>query len=116
MFSKKLLGILLGTIVIGGIGIGAYLKKTSEKPSPSTPTSPTAITPQTDYISQIPGVDLVGLSEEKKKGVLDKANQETCSCGCIHSLAFCVTNDPGCPIVNNVKETIQNYAKEARGG
>ena len=106
---QKLFWVLLGILVIGGTGIGFYSKKSKEKPPPP-------LTPTTEYFTQIPDVDLTGLSEEKKKAVLDRANRETCGCGCNHTLAYCVIKDPGCPLVADVKSKIQGFVNEAKGG
>lgn len=52
-----------------------------------------------NYYAVLPGFDLSKMPEDKKKRFLDTINQEPCSCGCEHpSLAYCLVNDPECPV------------------
>ena len=48
------------------------------------------------FATEIPGVDLSGLSPEKKEAVLKKLNEEHCTCGCGLTVAQCRINDPSC--------------------
>jgi thiol-disulfide isomerase/thioredoxin len=50
------------------------------------------------YATEIPGVDLSGLSPAKKVEALKRLNTEKCSCGCGLTLAQCRINDPSCDI------------------
>lgn len=46
----------------------------------------------------IPGVDLSGLSPERRVAVIQKLNSEGCTCGCDLTLAKCRIDDPSCGI------------------
>jgi cytochrome c biogenesis protein CcmG/thiol:disulfide interchange protein DsbE len=48
--------------------------------------------------NKIPGIDLSGLSPEKKAEVLKKLNAEPCSCGCGQTVAQCRLEDPNCDV------------------
>jgi hypothetical protein len=53
-----------------------------------------------NYYSVLPGYDLSTLPEETRRVFLDTINREMCTCGCSNdTLASCLVNDPGCPIV-----------------
>lgn len=55
---------------------------------------------QGGYYSILPGYDLSKVPEDKKKAFLDRINSEMCTCGCQNeTLAYCLVNDPGCPVV-----------------
>ena len=53
------------------------------------------------YFANLPGYDhLDELDPLHKKAFLETINREHCSCGCLNeTLAFCLVNDPGCPVV-----------------
>lgn len=53
------------------------------------------------YYGRLPGYDdLDKLEPTAKKAFLEAVNREMCSCGCVsETLAFCLVNDPGCPVV-----------------
>jgi thiol-disulfide isomerase/thioredoxin len=46
----------------------------------------------------LPGVDLSGLPEAKRKVVVQALIDASCTCGCGLSLAECRLEDPGCPV------------------
>ena len=48
--------------------------------------------------NKIPGVDLAGLSPEKRAKVLEALNSEHCTCGCGLTLAQCRVDDPTCDV------------------
>jgi len=48
--------------------------------------------------NKIPGVDLAGLSPEKRAKVLQALNSEHCSCGCGLTVAQCRVDDPTCTV------------------
>jgi thiol-disulfide isomerase/thioredoxin len=48
--------------------------------------------------SELPGVDLSGLTPEKKNAALRRMNEETCTCGCKYTLAQCRIYDSACHI------------------
>ena len=48
--------------------------------------------------NKIPGLDLSGLSPDKKAEVLKKLNAEPCTCGCGQTVAQCRLEDPNCDV------------------
>jgi thiol-disulfide isomerase/thioredoxin len=48
--------------------------------------------------NKIPGVDLAGLTPEKRANVLAALNSEHCTCGCGLTLAQCRVDDPTCDV------------------
>ena len=52
------------------------------------------------YYGVLPGYDLDKMDPVLKKEFLETVNRDMCSCGCSgETLAFCLVNDPGCPVV-----------------
>ena len=53
------------------------------------------------YFGKLPGYEnLDSIDPLKKREFLETINREMCSCGCqTETLAFCLVNDPGCPVV-----------------
>ena len=53
------------------------------------------------FYGKLPGYEqLDSIDPVKKHEFLETINREMCSCGCkTETLAFCLVNDPGCPIV-----------------
>jgi hypothetical protein len=49
-----------------------------------------------DRASQLPGVDLAGLTPEQKSAALHRFNSNACTCGCKFTLAQCRIYDRGC--------------------
>ena len=69
--------------------------------------------------TELPGVDLSGLTPEQKKAALHRLNAESCTCGCALTLSQCRVNDTECPVSGDmaakvVKEVVRG-AKPARG-
>jgi len=69
--------------------------------------------------TELPGVDLSGLTPEQKKAALHRLNAESCTCGCALTLSQCRVNDTECPVSGDmaakvVKESVRG-AKPARG-
>lgn len=52
--------------------------------------------------TELPGVDLSGLSPEQKKAALRRFNAEGCTCGCDLTLAQCRVNDSDCPVSQEI--------------
>jgi len=54
-----------------------------------------------NYYSKLPGYeDLDKIDPLKRTEFLETVNREMCSCGCKgETIAFCLVNDPGCPVV-----------------
>jgi thiol-disulfide isomerase/thioredoxin len=48
------------------------------------------------YATEIPGVDLAGVTPAQKETVLKRLNTEKCTCGCDRTLAQCRIEDPTC--------------------
>lgn len=48
--------------------------------------------------TELPGVDLSGLSPDQKKMALHRLNAESCTCGCGLTLSQCRVNDTECPV------------------
>jgi thiol-disulfide isomerase/thioredoxin len=48
--------------------------------------------------TDLPGVNLAGLTPEQKKSVLHRLNAENCTCGCTLTLSECRINDTSCPV------------------
>lgn len=59
---------------------------------------------------EIPGVDLAGLSPDKRIAILQRLNTEPCTCGCGLSVAKCRIDDPACgvslPIAQRIAKEI----------
>jgi thiol-disulfide isomerase/thioredoxin len=63
--------------------------------------------------SELPGVDLSGLTAEKKNAALRRMNEETCTCGCKYTLAQCRIYDSACHI--SKERTAKIVAETAAG-
>lgn len=63
--------------------------------------------------TELPDVDLSGLTAEQKKEALHRLNAETCTCGCKLTLAECRINDSSCPVS---KGTAAEVVKRVRAG
>lgn len=48
--------------------------------------------------TELPGVDLKGLSEAQKRAALKRMNSENCTCGCAMTIAQCRLVDTACPV------------------
>jgi thiol-disulfide isomerase/thioredoxin len=48
--------------------------------------------------TDIPGIDLKAMSKEKRIAVIQKLNDEACTCGCNLTVARCRVDDPSCPV------------------
>jgi len=67
------------------------------------------------YATEIPGVDLKGMTPDQKADALHRLNTERCTCGCGYTLAQCRINDPSCqvslPIAQKVAGDIRTKAR-----
>jgi cytochrome c biogenesis protein CcmG/thiol:disulfide interchange protein DsbE len=67
------------------------------------------------YATEIPGVDLAGMTPAQKAEALRRMNTEHCTCGCNTTLAQCRINDPSCdvslPIARKVAEDVRTKAR-----
>jgi thiol-disulfide isomerase/thioredoxin len=48
--------------------------------------------------TDLPGVNLAGLTPAQKKSVLHRLNAENCTCGCTLTISECRINDTSCPV------------------
>jgi hypothetical protein len=66
--------------------------------------------------AEIKVVDLSGLDATQKRGVLETANAERCTCGCGMTLAQCIATDSTCPIrqdnVDKLKKMVNDASSE----
>jgi thiol-disulfide isomerase/thioredoxin len=63
--------------------------------------------------TELPDVDLSGLTADQKKDALHRLNAESCTCGCKLTLAECRINDSACPVSKGAAEEV---IKRVRGG
>jgi hypothetical protein len=63
--------------------------------------------------TELPDVDLSGLTAQQKKEVLHRLNAEGCTCGCKLTLAECRINDSTCPVS---KGAANDVVKRVRAG
>ncbi len=63
--------------------------------------------------TELPGVNLKGLTADQKKAALKRLNSETCDCGCTLTLAQCRMNDTSCPVSLKLAEEIVKAAASA---
>ena len=64
------------------------------------------------HATEIPGLDLSGLTAAQRETALQRLNEEMCDCGCGLTLAQCRINDPSCgfslPLAEELVEAIVN--------
>ena len=62
------------------------------------------------HATEIPGLDLSELTPQQKEQVLQRLNEDSCSCGCQLTLAQCRINDSACglslPLAEKVVDEI----------
>jgi thiol-disulfide isomerase/thioredoxin len=63
--------------------------------------------------TELPDVDLSGLTADQRKEALHRLNAETCTCGCNLTLAECRINDSSCPVS---KPAANEVVKRVRAG
>jgi hypothetical protein len=51
-----------------------------------------------EFVTDVPGVDLAGLSSPQRDEALRRLNAEKCTCGCGLTLARCRSDDPSCGV------------------
>jgi thiol-disulfide isomerase/thioredoxin len=56
--------------------------------------------------TELPGVNLAGLTPEQKKATLRRLNAESCTCGCALTLSQCRVNDTECPVSGDLAATV----------
>jgi thiol-disulfide isomerase/thioredoxin len=62
--------------------------------------------------TELPGVDMSGLTDDQKKEALKRMNSESCTCGCDLTIAQCRINDESCDVS---KELAAQIVKEVAG-
>jgi peroxiredoxin len=63
--------------------------------------------------TELPGVNMAGLTPAQKKTVLHRMNAESCTCGCKLTLSECRINDSSCPVSIGIAA---NIVKEVKSG
>lgn len=63
--------------------------------------------------TELPDVDLSGLTADQRKDALHRLNAEGCTCGCKLTLAECRINDSSCPVS---KGAANDVVKRVRAG
>jgi thiol-disulfide isomerase/thioredoxin len=63
--------------------------------------------------TDIPGLDLTGLTADQKTAALKRLNEEACGCGCGLTIAACRINDSTCAVSPKLADAI---VAEARAG
>jgi hypothetical protein len=64
-------------------------------------------------LTELPGLELASLSQERRNHVLLRLNMEPCPCGCNTSLAYCLVSHARC---GKCKELAQKIIAEEREG
>jgi len=67
-----------------------------------------------EHATELPGVDLKGLSADQKKAALKIMNSRGCTCGCKLTIAQCRINDSTCPISRKLAESIINDVRAGK--
>lgn len=68
-----------------------------------------------NYFAELPGIDLGGLKARQREAFLQRVNSELCTCGCKNdTLARCYVNDPSCPVVKGMVQTVLNEVKSGK--
>ena len=61
--------------------------------------------------TELPDVDLAGLTPQQKAAVLKRLNSETCTCGCGLTIAQCRINDTTCPVSSKLAAEVVQQVK-----
>jgi hypothetical protein len=79
------------------------------------PTNSGQIEAVANFFAELPGFDLAPLGEQGKAKFLHRVNSEHCTCGCgTDTLAFCLVNDPKCPKVKGLVQTVYDEVKSGK--
>jgi thiol-disulfide isomerase/thioredoxin len=65
--------------------------------------------------TELPGVNLAGLTPEQKKAALHRLNAESCTCGCNLTLSQCRVNDTECPVSGKLAAQVVKRARALLG-
>lgn len=66
--------------------------------------------------TELPDVDLSGLTADQKKEALHRLNAEGCTCGCMLTLAECRINDSSCPVSKGAAAEVVNQVRAGNHG
>jgi thiol-disulfide isomerase/thioredoxin len=66
--------------------------------------------------TELPDVDLSGLTADQKKEALHRLNAEGCTCGCTLTLAECRINDSSCPVSKDAAADVVNQVHTGSQG
>ena len=64
--------------------------------------------------TELPGVNMAGLTPAQKKTVLHRMNAESCTCGCKLTLSECRINDTSCPVSVGIAAKIVDEVKSGK--
>jgi hypothetical protein len=64
--------------------------------------------------TELPDVDMKGLTPEQKQAALKRMNSETCTCGCGLTIAQCRINDTTCDISKHLAADIVKQVKSGQ--
>jgi protein-disulfide isomerase len=64
--------------------------------------------------TQLPGVDLAGLSPAQSKTALESLRREGCTCGCAMKLAECRIKDPACSVSRGMAQVTIREARQGK--
>ena len=66
---------------------------------------------ETAAITEIPGIDLASIPAERRGEVLQKLNEDNCTCGCQLSVAKCRVDDPTCGVSLPIaRQIVQSFS------
>jgi thiol-disulfide isomerase/thioredoxin len=66
--------------------------------------------------TELPGVDLSGLTADQRKEALHRLNAEGCTCGCMLTLAECRINDSSCHVSKDAAADVVNQVRTGNHG
>jgi hypothetical protein len=79
------------------------------------PTNTAPIEAVANYYVDLPGFDVKSLPQAQREKLLQRVNSEMCTCGCKNdTLAKCLVNDPKCPTVKGLVQTVYDEVKSGR--
>ena len=74
----------------------------------------TLLTDPKAFISEIPGLDLSGLTADEKAAVVKELNADNCTCGCSMNVAECRVKDPGCATSSRLAPEVVRRIRSGR--
>ncbi|MGH9797751.1 MAG: hypothetical protein ACRD5D_06290, partial [Candidatus Polarisedimenticolia bacterium] len=99
-----------------GVSTPAFRPETAAGAVPGVPapTNTLPIVAVANYFTELPGIDIAGLKAKQRERFLQQVNSEMCPCGCKNdTLARCYVNDPRCPTVRGIVQTMYDEVKAA---